>query len=285
MKKYAIIAALGIAAASMTACGGAQTASTTETASAAETAASTAASGEKSGIDITGIKELEDGILTVGTNAEFPPFEYVDDQGMPAGFDIALINAVAEKLGVKTEIQNLEFDALVASIGSKVECSIAGMTITEERAQAVNFSNPYYEAVQDVLVPADSAIAGEADLQEKKIGSQLGTTGNLIADETKGAESVPFNRALDAVQKMMDGGIDCVIVDQNPAQVFASQFADKVKLMDGENFAFSAEEYAIAMPKGNQALTDAVNAALDAMKADGTFDKLVEEYITGYSAE
>lgn len=222
---------------------------------------------------------IADGVLTVGTNAEFPPFEYVGDDGEPDGFDMALIKAIGEKMGVKVEAENMEFDSLVASIGSKIDVAIAGMTVTDERKNMVDFSDPYYEAVQYVIVPADSAIASASDLEGKTLGVQLGTTGDIIAGGITDATVSQYNKGVDAVNDLINGRVDAVIIDKNPAEVFAEKFGDDVKVIDGADFDFEAEEYAIAMPKGDEALVNAVNQALKDIKEDGTFDELVATYI------
>lgn len=222
---------------------------------------------------------LADGVLNVGTNAEFPPFEYVNDIGEPDGFDIALIKAIGEKLGVDVVVDNMEFASLVSSIGSKIDVSIAGMTITDERKESVDFSESYYEAVQYVILPVDSTIATADDLKEKAIGVQLGTTGDFIAEEIEGASVSQYNKAVDAVNDLVNGRLDCVIIDKNPALVFADKFGDKVSVVDGEQFGFEAEEYAIAMPKGDTVLVEQVNQALKEIMDDGTFDTLVSQYI------
>ena len=234
---------------------------------------------------------MADGVLTVGTNAEFPPFEYVGDNGEPDGFDIALIKAIGEKLGVEVQVENMEFDSLVASIGSKIDIAIAGMTgrktdvaiagmtITKERQESVDFSNPYYMAVQYVILPEGSEIASAKDLEGKAIGVQLGTTGDFIAEEISGANVSQYNKALDAVNDLINGRLDCVIVDKNPALVFESRFEGQVKALDGDVFGFEPEEYAIALPKGDTVLADKINGALQEMMEDGTFDALVAEYI------
>ena len=175
----------------------------------------------------------------------------------------------------------MEFDSLVASIGRKTDVAIAGMTITEERQESVDFSNPYYMAVQYVILPKDSEIAAAAELEGKAIGVQLGTTGDFIAEEIAGAEVAQYNKALDAVNDLVNGRLDCVIVDKNPALVFQSKFEDQVKAVDGAQFEFEAEEYAIAIPKGDTVLAEQINAALKEMMDDGTFDELVKEYIEG----
>ncbi len=223
---------------------------------------------------------LADGVLTVGTNAEFPPFEYVDDNGEPDGFDIALIKAIGEKLGVTVEVENMEFEALVSAIGSKIDLAIAGMTVIDERQASVDFSNPYYDALQYVIVPEGSEIASFDDLAGKNIGVQLGTTGDFIAsDDVEGANVSQYNKGVDAVNDLLNGRVDCVIIDKNPAQVFETQFSGQIKALDGAQFGFEVENYAIALPKGDAALAQQVNKALEEIKADGTFDQLVADYI------
>lgn len=222
---------------------------------------------------------IADGVLTVGTNAEFPPFEYIGDDGEPDGFDIALIKAIGEKLDVEVEVENMEFASLVGSIGSKIDVSIAGMTVTDERKASVDFSDSYYEAVQYVIVPADSTIAGVEDLEGKTIGVQLGTTGDIIAGEIADASVSQYNKAVDAVNDLLNGRVDTVIIDRNPAMVFSEKFGEDIKIIDGADFDFEPEDYAIAMPKGDTALLNSVNQALAEVKEDGTFDKLVSQYI------
>lgn len=231
--------------------------------------------------DAQGEDPLADGVLNVGTNAEFPPFEYVGDDGEPDGFDMALIKAIAQKLGVDVQVENMEFDSLVASIGSKIDVAIAGMTVTDERKEMVDFSDEYYEAVQYVIVPSDSEIASAADLEGKNIGVQLGTTGDFIVEDIKDATAAQYNKAVDAVNDLRNGRVDAVIIDKNPAQVFGEQFGDEVKLFDGESeeFGFEKEYYAIALPKGNAELAKSINDALAELKSDGTFDELVSQYI------
>ena len=166
---------------------------------------------------------LADGKLIVGTNAEFPPFEYLGDNGEPDGFDIALIKAIGEKLGVEVEIQNMEFGSLITSIGSKIDVSIAGMTVTEERKNAVDFSDSYYDAVQFVILPADSTIAAKEDLLGKTIGCQLGTTGEYLIDdliaEDGATEKKSYNKAVDAVNDLLNGRLDCVIIDNEQLRI------------------------------------------------------------------
>lgn len=221
---------------------------------------------------------IEENVLIVGTNAEFPPFEYLGDDGEPDGFDIALIKEIGEEMGMEVRIENMEFNSLVAAIGSKIDASIAGMTVTPEREEKVDFSDTYYEAVQSVIVPVGSDITCYADLENKTIGTQLGTTGDIIAGEIAGATVNAYNKGVDAVNDLLNGRVDAVIIDTNPAEVFASKYEGQVVALDGTQFDFEPEFYAIALPKGSE-LVAKVNEALAALKADGTFDKLVKEYI------
>lgn len=217
-------------------------------------------------------------VLRVGTNAEFPPFEYVGDNGEPDGFDIALIKAIGEKLGYEVVVENMEFASLVGSIGTKIDVAIAGMTIDEERLQSVDFSDPYYDAIQYVIVKEGSDIKTAADLEGKKIGVQLGTTGDYAVEEIEGATAAQYNKGVDAVNDLLNGRVDCVIIDKNPALVFESEYEGIVAL-PGDQFDFGVEQYAIALPKGDTELAGKINKALEELKEDGTYDKLVQQYI------
>lgn len=280
MKKAFVLLALAMTVA-LAGCGSSEkTAEDTTATASSGTGTEDAADTESSDAEVSGeSKVIADGVLTVGTNAEFPPFEYVGDDGEPDGFDMALIKAIGEKLNVDVEIENMEFNSLVASIGSKIDVAIAGMTVTDERKNMVDFSDSYYEAVQYVIVAADSEIAGAGDLEGKSIGVQLGTTGDLIAEEIEGASVSQYNKAVDAVNDLINERVDAVIIDKNPAMVFSEKFGDDIKIIAGAEFEFEPEEYAIAMPKGDAALVNAVNQALAEIKEDGTFDELVSEYI------
>jgi len=291
MKKFlAVLLAAVMTMSLLTACGSddaAQTDAAADTAADADTGAADAAADTEDAAEAgtegteagAASAALADGVLTVGTNAEFPPFEFVDDNGEADGFDIALIKAIGEKLGVEVEVENMEFASLVSSIGNKIDVAIAGMTVTDERKESVDFSNSYYEAVQYVILPEGSEIATADDLKGKTIGVQLGTTGDFIATDIENSEVSGYNKAVDAVNDLVNGRVDCVIIDKNPALVFEEKFAGQVVAVDGAQFGFETEEYAIAIPKGDTALVEQVNAALEEIKADGTFDELVNTYI------
>lgn len=289
MKKFLALALTAAMTMTMlTACGSSEPASAEETEAATEEtteaveetteAEESAEAPVEETADAAVSEALADGVLTVGTNAEFPPFEYVGDDGEPDGFDMALVKAIGEKMGVEVQIENMEFASLVSSIGSKIDIAAAGMTVTDERKETVDFTNSYYEAVQYVILPADSEIATADDLKDKTIGVQLGTTGDFIAEELTSNVS-QYNKAVDAVNDLVNGRVDLVIIDKNPALVFESKFEGQVVAVDGAEFGFEPEEYAIALPKGDTALADQINAAIDELKADGTFDELVKTYI------
>lgn len=262
----------------LTGCGSDSAANESSQASESSVAETAAATTTEAAATTEAADKTEGGVLVFGTNAEFPPFEYVGDDGEPDGFDVALIKAVGEKLGMEVQVENMEFDSLVSSIGNRIDGAIAGMTVTDDRKEQVDFSDAYYEAVQFVIVPADSEIAAADDLKNKTIGCQLGTTGMFLAEDIEGVTAQTYNRAVDAVNDLVNGRVDAVIIDKNPAEVFNTKFEGKVKIIDGAEFGFETEEYAIALPKGS-GLVDQINQALEDLKADGTFDALVAQYI------
>ncbi|MCM1534463.1 MAG: basic amino acid ABC transporter substrate-binding protein [Clostridium sp.] len=279
MKKViAMLLAATLCFGTLTACGGQKAAGGTEVnggAGSTKDATDNTGSADKA----AAVETIKDGVLIIGTNAAFPPFEYIGDDGEPDGFDIALANAIAEKLGLTVEVQDMEFGSLVAAIGSKIDVAIAGMTITDDRLEKVDFSDSYYDAVQFVIALPGSEPKTAADLENKKIGAQLGTTGATIAEEEiKGAEAATYDKAVDAVNDLINGRVDLVIIDQNPAKVFEEKFAGKIVAIDGATFGFENEKYAIALPKDSPLVAE-VNKALAELKADGTFDALVKEYI------
>ncbi len=313
MKKRAVSVILaGLMAASLAACGsssssGASTTAATEAATTAateaaaatetaETAATEAASTDAS-VDLSQSKYLSDGVMTVGLNATFPPFEYVGDgtdtfdditsnEGNVTGFDVAMMNEIGKRIGVTVEIEDMDFDGIIPALGSKIDVAATGMTITDERKESVNFSDPYYDATQSVLVSEDSTIATEDDLKNASaIGVQAGTTGETVARGINDAATVSVKSFNQAVADLVNGKNDAVILDQVPAEAFATSYSGQLKVLDGSQFNFDTEQYGIAMPKDDEVMLNAINGALAAMKADGTYDTLVEQYISSYSAE
>ncbi|GFO84413.1 MULTISPECIES: basic amino acid ABC transporter substrate-binding protein [Anaerostipes] len=229
-----------------------------------------------------GKKETADGgeipdTIVVGTNAEFPPFEYVNDDGDVDGFDMAVMKEVGKKIGSDVEIKNMEFKSLIGSMESgNLDVIAAGMTVTKERERQVDFTDSYYTAKQYVIQKEGGSIKSADDLEGLTIAVQEGTTGDLLAtDEIKDSNVKRFKKGVDAVMDLKKGGSDVVIIDANPAQEFvkANKGLELVKDL------FDDESYAFAVQKGNTKLKDAINDALKEMKDDGTFDKLVKEYI------
>ncbi len=212
----------------------------------------------------------------MATNAYFEPYEYYEGDQI-VGIDAEMAAAVAEKLGMELKIEDMEFDSIIPAVNSgKADMGVAGMTVTEDRLVNVNFSNPYTTATQVIIVQEGSDITGEADLNGKMIGVQLGTTGDIYASDIEGAEIEQYNKGMDAVQALSNGMIDAVIIDNEPAKQFVSK-AEGLKILEEE---FVTEEYAIAFAKDNEELMEKVNAALDELIADGTIQSIIDKYIT-----
>ena len=214
--------------------------------------------------------------LKMGTNAEFPPYEYYEN-GVIVGIDAEIAKAIADKLGMELEIVDMKFDAILASVQSGgVDMGVAGMTITNERLESVNFSVSYATGVQVVIVKADSTIASPDDLTGKKIGVQLATTGDIYASDDFGEENVvKYNKGADAVQALLGGEVEAVIIDNEPAKAFVANNAS-LKILDTE---YAVEEYAIAINKNNTELLAKINKAIEELIEDGTIDAIMSKYI------
>lgn len=220
--------------------------------------------------------EAEGGVLVMGTNAEFPPYEYYEGQEI-VGIDAEMAAAVAEKLGMELKIEDMAFDSLISALSSgKVDIVAAGMTVTEDRLKNVNFSDSYATATQAIIVKEGSEIASADDLTGKKIGVQLGTTGDIYASDVEGATIEQYNKGMEAVMALSQDKLDAVIIDNEPAKVFVSE-VEGLQILDE---AFVTEEYAIAIAKDNDDLAEKVNAALAELTADGTLQSIVDKYIT-----
>lgn len=215
--------------------------------------------------------------LTMGTNASFPPYEYVDDNGKIVGIDAEIAQAIADKLGMKLEIKDMEFESLVPAVKAKsIDLALAGMTVTDERKQSVNFSDSYSTGVQVVIVKENSEIKTVDDLKGKKIGVQAGTTSDTYCSEDFGEENVKqFSNGSLAVAALANGQVDCVVIDNEPAKNYVAANSG-LKILDTE---YVTEDYAIAISKDNDELLKKVNNALKELKEDGTVDKIVGKYI------
>lgn len=222
--------------------------------------------------------------LTMATNAEFPPYEYYADNGEITGVDVEIAKAICDKLGYELAIEDMAFDSCIAAVQTgKVQFSMAGLTVLPERQEMVDFSDSYTTAVQAVIVADGSAITTVDDLFGDKnytIGAQTGTTGELYATwdiEDKGLGTVErYNKGADAVQALLAGKIDCVIIDDAVAKNFVAANTG-LKVLDTE---YVTENYAIAMQKGNDELNTQINEALKALIADGTVQSIIDKYIT-----
>ena len=230
-----------------------------------------------------GVGTVEKGYLIMATNAEFPPYEYIENNEV-VGIDAEIAAAIAEKLGLELKIENMEFDSIISSVkGGKVDIGAAGMTVTPERLEEVNFTTTYATGVQVVIVTEDSPITSVDDLfaegANTTIGVQLATTGDLYSTwdiEDEGLGTVDrYNKGADAVMALKSGKVDCVIIDNEPAKAFVAE-NEGLKILETE---YAIEDYAIAVSKGNEALLEAVDKALNELIEDGTVASIVEKYI------
>ena len=211
------------------------------------------------------------GKLTMSTNAQFPPYEMVADDGSFEGIDIEIAAAIAEKLGLELQVDDMDFDsALLAAQNGKSDMVMAGVTITDERMAVMDFSDTYANGVQVVIVKEDSDIASIADLEGKMIGTQQGTTGYIYCSDTPenggyGEDHVTaYADGATAVQALINGQVDCVVIDNAPAQEFVKANPG-LKILDTE---FTNEDYAIGVAKGNTALLDAINTGSTKKRGD-----------------
>ena len=214
--------------------------------------------------------------LIMATNAAFEPYEYYDEGGAVTGIDVEIAQALAEKLGLTLEVEDMEFDSIISAVNSgKAHIGVAGMTITEDRLVNVDFTDPYTTSRQVIIVKDGSDIAGADDLEGKTIAVQTGTTGDLFASDVTDVTMDRYSKGMDAVLALKDGKVDAVVIDSEPAKQFISQTEGLVIL----NEEFAVEEYAIAVAKGNEELLDDLNKALDAIIADGTVKGIIDKYI------
>ena len=217
------------------------------------------------------------GTLVMATNAEFPPYEFREG-GEIVGIDVEIAAAIAAQMGMDFEVEDIAFDSIIPAVQSgKADFGAAGMTVTEDRKQSVDFSESYATATQVIIVKEDNAeIATPDDLEGKTIGVQLGTTGDIYASDIPDATIEQYNKGFEAVQSLTQNKIDAVIIDGEPAKVFVSQ-NEGLKILDE---AFTTEEYAICVKKGNTELLDGINTAIAELKESGELQAIVDKYIT-----
>ena len=270
-RSFLAAAGLTVAALALTACGG--SASTASSAA----ASSVAASSEAASTSAAELTTVEAGKLTMATNATFPPYEMTTDAGTIEGIDVDTAQAIAEKLGLELQIDDMDFDAALLSVQQgKADIAMAGITVTDERMAVMSFSDSYATGIQSVIVPEGSDIASVDDLAGKKIGTQRGTTGYLYCSDDFGDDAVvAYDSGLTAVQALNNGQVDAVVIDNEPAKAYVESNPG-LKILDT---SYAEEDYAIGMNKSNTALLEAVNAALEELKADGTLQAIVDKYI------
>lgn len=222
--------------------------------------------------------------LVMATNAEFPPYEYREGDEI-VGIDAEIAKAIAEKLGMELKIEDMAFDSIIPAVQSgKADIGVAGMTVTDERKESVDFTDSYATGVQAIIVKEDSKITKADDLFVEgaglKVGVQLGTTGDIYCSgdlaDAKSGEVEQYNKGADAVQALVTGKIDCVVIDNEPAKAFVAA-NEGLKILDTE---YVREDYAIAVAKDNTELRDKVNEALKALIEDGTVQSIIDKYIS-----
>ena len=282
MKKLTALLLSGVLALSLAACGGssASSAASSEAASseaASSEAVSSEAASSEAPAEAAALTTVNPGKLTMSTNAAFPPYEMTTDTGDFEGIDVEIAGAIAEKLGLELQIDDMDFSAaLLAAQQGKSDMVMAGVTVNDERKRVMDFSDTYASGVQVIIVKEGSDIASADDLAGHKIGTQNGTTGYIYCSDDFGEDSVvAYDNGLTAVQALNNGQVDCVVIDSAPAQEFVAA-NEGLTILDTE---YVTEDYAIGMAKGNTALVEAVNGALAELKADGTIDTIVAKYI------
>lgn len=279
MKKLFAVALAALMIAGMFAgCSGSGSSETTaapaETTAAPETAVETTAAAETAA---AASMTLEAGKLLMSTNAAFPPYEMTTDDGGFAGIDVEIAGAIAEKLGLELEILDMDFDAaLLAVQQNKSDIVMAGVSVTDDRLLVMNFSDTYTTAVQVIIVKEGSEVTADT-LGDYMIGTQRGTTGNIYCTDDYGDDHVlAYDNGATAVQALMNGQVDAVVIDSAPAQEFVAANPG-LTILETE---YVTEEYAIGMNKSNTALLGAVNAALEELTADGTVQAIIDKYIS-----
>ena len=225
-----------------------------------------------------GLKTVESGKLIMATSADFPPYEYYDGDQV-VGIDAEFAKAVADKLGLELVIEDTKFDSIIVGVQSgKYDIGCAGMTVTEERLQSVNFTSTYATGIQSVIVPEGSEITDVDTLLDGDyiVGVQIGTTGDIYMTDDVGEDRIDrYQKGTDAIIALTSGKVDAVVIDNEPAKAFVAANEGLVIL----DTAYAEEEYAMCLSKDNEDLLNAINGALDELEKDGTLDAIVAKYI------
>ncbi|MDY4508928.1 MAG: transporter substrate-binding domain-containing protein [Candidatus Faecousia sp.] len=277
-KMFTIVLAALMVAALFAGCGSstAETKAPETTAAPAATAAAETATPAETEAAAPAFTTIEAGKLIMSTNAAFPPYEMVADDGSFEGIDVEIAGAIAKKLGLELVVDDMDFDAaLLAVQQGKSDIVMAGVTVNEDRKMVMNFSDTYAKGVQVVIVKEGSDVTLD-NLGDQMIGTQRGTTGYIYTSGDYGEDHVTaYDNGASAVQALMNGQVDCVVIDSAPAQAFV-EANPGLTILDTE---YTSEDYAIGMNKDNTALLEAINGALKELTEDGTIPAIVEKYI------
>lgn len=227
-------------------------------------------------------KGEEKDVIVMGTNAEFPPFEYIEG-GEIVGFDVDIAKKIAEEAGKELKIENMQFSALIAALQEgKIDFIAAGMTNTPERSEQINFSKDYFTASQVIIVLKDNTtVTSGKDLEGKKIGVQLGTTGELEAKEIKDATVESYDTGYVAVMDLVNGKVDAIVIDEKPAEKFVGQ-NENIKILDED---LTQETYAIGVNKENEELLNQINEVIDTLIESGEYDEIYNKYFQDEDAK
>ena len=284
MKKLiALLLAMAMCFALLTGCGSNNSAAEANDDSNASAAAENEEAAAAENTDAEAENTDNDAVLTMGTNAAFPPYEFYDGDTI-VGIDAEIAATIAEKLGLELQIVDMDFGSIITAVQTgKIDMGMAGMTVTEERLQNVNFSTTYATGIQVVIVPEDSDITSVDDIfaklnagEDVLIGCQEATTGAIYASGDFGDDHVTtYPNGATAVQALTQGKLDCVIIDNQPAINFVAA-NEGLKILDTE---YVTEDYAIAISKDNEDLLNQINAALEELIADGTVQEILDKYI------
>ncbi len=228
---------------------------------------------------LTGCSVKQADVVTVATDATWPPFEYVDENTKQiVGFDVDLMRAIAEEAGIEVNIVNVSWDALLAGVAQgEYDAAISVITITEERRQQMLFSEPYYNAGQVVVVRSEQAdIQSQVDLTGHVAGAQLGTTGAMEIEKVSGATLKTYDTIDLAFLDLLNGQIDAVVVDKPLAVGYAAQYVGQLEIVGAP---FTDEWYGIAVAPGQEDLLAKINAGLKAVQATDTIPTLEERWL------
>ncbi len=286
MKKILALAMAAAMTLSLAACGGGNNSASSAPAASSNPPAASGSQGGSSADASTpaSFTTVEPGKLHMSTNAAFPPYEMLTAAGDFEGIDVEVADAIAQKLGLELVVDDMGFDAALTAVQTgKSDIAMAGITVRPDRAEVMDFSDSYATGIQVIIVKEGSPIETVDDLANAEmIGCQEATTGYIYCSDTPenggyGEEHVTaYETGAVAVMALVNGQVDAVVIDNEPAKSYVAQNPG-LKILDTE---FAVEDYAIAVGKGNTELLNAINAAMAELKADGTFQQIVDKYIT-----